>query len=464
LRASSTSFNAGLAGPSVRIIDKYALLPILACVYACIAFPLILTQCSVTDTVCQYDARPENKIFWPIMALVSLVFVLQNFRRIRIPPNILCLLAYLAFAGMSVLWAFNPQLAFVRFSQESMIIICMVLPALLAARNVDMMRGVFLCFAMAALVNIFFVMFRPPLEIKFATWGYTGYFTGKNYLGECAGITVMLSLHELLHPGRRRALSIVVAIMALTLLIASNSKTALGLVILTPVLAWLILKLRDAAGLSVAVIVLSVPLLWSVQSPVTGFNVERLSYMLYGDPTFTGRTTIWDFAHSEIAKKPIAGWGYQSFWLAGPNAPSIVDAPGWVKDMPNAHNGYLDAMVELGYIGFILLVSFLLTTLHAAGRMADRDRGRAWVVLSIMLYIIITNGLESLWMRGFEFLWVVFVIVAAEVGRYWWSVPQTSQEHRLTRQRPGRRGARRPLPVAPRPSGIRPPGLIREHG
>jgi hypothetical protein len=29
------------------------------------------------------------------------------------------------------------------------------------------------------------------------------------------------------------------------------------------------------------------------------------------------------------------------------------------------------------------------------------------------------NYLESLWMRGYELLWVVFVIVAVEIGRYW---------------------------------------------
>ena len=106
-------------------------------------------------------------------------------------------------------------------------------------------------------------------------------------------------------------------------------------------------------------------------------------------------------------------------------APSIVDAPGWVKDMPNAHNGYLDTMLEMGYVGFLLLLAFIATTLHAIGRMADRDFARAWLVLSLVLYIIITNGLESLWMRGFEMMWVVFLILVAEIGRHWRPVSST---------------------------------------
>ena len=87
--------------------------------------------------------------------------------------------------------------------------------------------------------------------------------------------------------------------------------------------------------------------------------------------------------------------------------------------MPDAHNGYVDTKLELGYVGLALLVSLIITTLHGVGRMADRNPARAWLVLSIALFIIAYNFFESLWMRGFEFLWVLFVILAAEIGRHW---------------------------------------------
>jgi exopolysaccharide production protein ExoQ len=44
---------------------------------------------------------------------------------------------------------------------------------------------------------------------------------------------------------------------------------------------------------------------------------------------------------------------------------------------------------------------------------------RAWLLLTLALQIIITNGLESVWMRGFEMLWIVFLILVAEIARYW---------------------------------------------
>ena len=120
------------------------------------------------------------------------------------------------------------------------------------------------------------------------------------------------------------------------------------------------------------------------------------------------------------------------------------DAPGWVKMMPNGHNGYYDTKLELGYLGLTFLVVFIIATLHAVGRVADRDPGRAWLLLSLALFIILYNFFESLWMRGFEFLWVVFLIVAAEIGRYWRPFP-------LTRRGVSDQASRRPGNPGPSP-------------
>jgi O-antigen ligase len=188
---------------------------------------------------------------------------------------------------------------------------------MLAARNVDLLRGLFACFALAAMLNVFFVLGRPPIDIKFATWGYPGYFSGKNYLGEFATVALLLSFYEIVSPGRRRAFGIVVAIASVSLLILSNSKTSMGVALMAPVLAWVTLTLSKHTRLSPAALLLSIPIGYAVVSLVSGLTVNRLSYMLYGDPTFTGRTIIWDFVNIEIAHRPVLGWGYQSFWLAG---------------------------------------------------------------------------------------------------------------------------------------------------
>jgi O-antigen ligase len=373
------------------------------------------------------ESRTEQRIFWPAMAAISIVLVVRNWSRLRrnaFPPNITCLLAYLAFAGASTLWAFRPELSSIRYAQEMMVLASIVLPAILAPRTTDMMRGLFLVFAVAAIANFFFT-FGNSTSIVTVLNGYPGYFLGKNSLGEFAAITFLLALHEVLYPGIRRELGIIIVIVATLLLFWSNSKTAYGLAILVPILAGLTLFAVRKLRVSPAIILLSIPLCYAAVSAITGIGMDRFSYMLFGDSSFSGRSTIWDFAASEIERRPLFGWGYQSFWLVGPDAPSVLDSPknSFVKDMPNAHNGYYDTMLEMGYVGYLLLLIFVTATLHGVGRMAERDRRRAWLLLSLALYIIMHNCLETTWMRGFELMWVVFAIVAAEIGRHWQALP-----------------------------------------
>jgi O-antigen ligase len=102
----------------------------------------------------------------------------------------------------------------------------------------------------------------------------------------------------------------------------------------------------------------------------------------------------------------------------GPDAPSIVDAPGWIKLMPCGHSGYLDTIVDMGYVGLVFLIIFILTTLHALGRVVDRDPTRGWFLLSIVFYVILTNLIETAMMQGYNALWLMFLFVAAETGRF----------------------------------------------
>src|ERR1700730_6429692 len=171
-------FELRRARSRTSMVDKCAIVPLLACAYATMIGPLLDFAFSLPSANIQ-TAEPgvPNRIFWPVMALVSVILAAQHSsRRARPtwPPNARCLLAYLAFAGASVLWSFNPGVSFTRFAQQAMIVTSIVLPAMLAAPTADMMRGLFLyCFAPAAILNIFFVINNSPSVVA-ALGGYPG--------------------------------------------------------------------------------------------------------------------------------------------------------------------------------------------------------------------------------------------------------------------------------------------------
>jgi exopolysaccharide production protein ExoQ len=207
--------------------------------------------------------------------------------------------------------------------------------------------------------------------------------------------------------------------MSALLISVSHSKTSFGLIFLTPLLAAPLVLIAKRTRTSPAIILLPLILLSFALSTVATNIFNHMSWMLYSNYTFSGRTFIWDFVRHEIERRPLLGWGYQSFWQAGPSGPSIVAGWAWIRGLPHGHNGYLDTMLELGYVGFAFLLIFIFATLHAAGRLIASDPFRGWLVLSLILYEIITNFFESTWLRGGHPLWVVFLILVAEIGRYW---------------------------------------------
>ena len=418
-------------------------------------------------TIWRLARRPEfSGLPWP---LISVLLVAQNHSRFKLtglPTSCVCS-NYLAFAGASILWAFSPQSSFVRFVQQAMIVTSIVPPTMLAARTVDMLRGLFLCFACSVVLNLLFVLGGSVTIAQYGAIavdiGYQGYFLGKNYLGECAAVALLLAFHEVL-PFRlsasfryRRCRYRPLARLPERL----QDSTWPG-IRCPSLLATATLIIRRITRISPAIILLSIPLCYIAVSSVSNFNMNRIIVLCFMATRRLRVALSYGISRSiEIDRSPIVGWGYQSFWLVGPGAPSVTDAPGWVKMMPNAHNGYYDTMLEMGYIGLALLLAFIIATLHAIGRVADRDPARARILLSLALFVIMYNFLESLWMRGFEFLWVVFVIVAADIGRYWQPVPLKRAAQQSTRPKIGQSWhlASRPDALA-RTSGCRdlPPG------
>lgn len=446
LRYSKCSVRSGATAPT---FDKYLIIPILVCAYSLIIGPMLLFEFPASS-----GNRVENKIFWPLIAAIALgCFALGNRSRLTWPRHIVWLGAYLALAGASTLWAFKPEISFNRFAAQMMMIMCLLLPTMLAVRTADMMRSVLFCFAFGSLLNAVLILCGYSTV---AIWvagtedaGYSGYFTDKNALGQFAAFAILLSFHEILKPGWRRVLGFIIVVTGAYLIFAANSKAALGCVLLAAILSKLLFFISKKTGVGPAIVLLAALICYGVLSRILGNLIGRISWYLFHNYDLSGRTYIWDFVNIEIAKRPLFGWGYRSFWLVGPDSPTIGEAGGWIKQMPEAHNGYLDTILDTGHVGLVLFLVFIFTTLHAVGQVENRDPARAWLLLSIALFIVLVNFLESGWMRGDDPLWLMFVLVVAEAGRY------RQPFHRLGDARP----------IVQRPFVVRrPPVLARVGG
>ena len=356
--------------------------------------------------------RVENILFWPILAVLVMTLVLLNrteinFRFFRSVP-IVSLIAYLVFALASVTWAFSPDYAFSRLVVQVLLLTVVVVPYALPTNGKHVIRGVYLCYVFALVVSAVYVLTTPPSPI-----GHPGYFTHKQELGLLAAIGIILASYEVLQRGWRRLVALVMIILAFWLVFESASKSALAFALVALVASWFILMVCKRTRLTPAFFVAAVV----VVSMFKAYPIERLGYRLYNDATLTGRTGIWAFIDSQIARKPWFGWGFHSYYFV-PNSPQN-EASGYVREMPSSHSGYRELKLETGHIGYWIFLVFVYSSLHLLERVRRIDPARAWLFLSVELFAVLSNLLDSSWLTLTHF-WVLYLIVVAESVRYTW--------------------------------------------
>jgi O-antigen ligase len=307
-----------------------------------------------------------------------------------------------------VTWAFSPDFAFSRLIVQVLALIVVVLPHALPARAKYAIPGVYLCYVIALAISAVYVLTTPPSPI-----GHPGYFTHKQELGLLAATGIILSSYELLHRGWRRIVALIIIGLGFWLVLESESKSAVALAVVALICSWLILLVCKRTRLTPAFIVAAVV----VACMFLSNPIERIGYRLYGDATLTGRTGIWGYIDYQISQRPWFGWGFHSYYFV-PNSPQN-QAPGYIREMPSSHSGYMELKLETGRFGYWIFLVFIYSSLHLLERVRRKDPVRAWFYLSLELFAVLSNLIDSSWLVLTHF-WPLYLIVVAESVRYSW--------------------------------------------
>ena len=92
-------------------------------------------------------------------------------------------------------------------------------------------------------------------------------------------------------------------------------------------------------------------------------------------PDLTGRTEIWKMV-IPMAPNPIGGAGFETFWVGPRVAKNLLE--GWGTRMTNeAHNGYIEVYLNLGWLG-LGLIALILGQGYRRAVSAFRRDTRAW--------------------------------------------------------------------------------------
>ncbi|MFP4013482.1 MAG: O-antigen ligase family protein [Chitinispirillaceae bacterium] len=127
------------------------------------------------------------------------------------------------------------------------------------------------------------------------------------------------------------------------------------------------------------------------------------------DATLTGRTDLWVEVIRIGMQHPFLGSGYGNFWL-GDFSHNLWDIFNWHP--AQAHNGYIDVFVDIGFIGLFLVVMLVLWGIRSSFREISRGSEFGKFRLVIILMVVIYNIAESSFAKPTSLLWFTFLIMA----------------------------------------------------
>jgi O-antigen ligase len=332
------------------------------------------------------------------------------------------LLLFLLYCGVSVLWSDYPFVASKRWMKAvgdvSTILIVLTDGEPLVALKRLLSRVGFVLVP----VSILLIRYYPTLGRAYSDWTGAAYnigvATGKNGLGYVClvfGLASVWRLSEALlgqedaHKIGSLAANGILLVLTLWLFQMAQSATSFFCFLMGSVLI-AVASYRAIARKRAIVHTLVAVMLFVV---VYGLLLNRgagFAEMAGRDSTLTGRTTLWSQV-LRLTVDPLFGAGYESFWLG--DRLEYMWRINW--EHPNqAHNGYLEVFLDLGWAGVALLGFLMVWGYRNVARALRWDMESAKLRLAFFVVAASYNMTEHAF-RELHPVWIVFLLAIIAV-------------------------------------------------
>lgn len=232
---------------------------------------------------------------------------------------------------------------------------------------------------------------------------------GKNALGRDGVIAALLMTWQVIAFRRGRFVFLAGTGLAWGLILGSQSTTAFVSAILL-LAAIPVYQLLRAKKTLFGAVILTIGGGSILAAAIALSQLTFITNALGKDVTLTGRTTLWVESVRAISDRPLLGWGYSSFWTGwfGPNH-DVWTAIGGFQPV-HAHNGLIDAMLDLGVLGGILYSVVIGRGLIRSVRFCRIHSGPFGLFpLGFLALAVLGSSTEHGLMTQNSLIWVMFV-------------------------------------------------------
>jgi exopolysaccharide production protein ExoQ len=369
------------------------------------------------------ESSPIDAAFYAVLLVAGVVVL--NFRSRRVAQFLrqnLPILLFVAYCALSVMWSDSPFIAFKRWSKSvgDLIMVMIVLTDREPEHAIHSLfkRITFILLPLSVLLITCFPDLGSGYNAEDMTVMYFGVTTFKNLLGVLAMLCGLYSLwsvmrayetREMANRRRHMLAHAFVLATAFWLIFKADSMTSLACLLLAGAAMILaghrsILRWQAGAYAVVAAVILL---------PLTALFVSSsgaLFHVVGRNSTLTGRTLIWH-AVLMLRTNPWLGTGFESFWL-GSRLPEVWHMS--VDGIQEAHNGYLETYLNLGWFGLAFLAGIIITGYRHAFAALRRNRHAGRLRVAFLTAALIFSMTEA----GFRMLspmWLAFLLAASEI-------------------------------------------------
>lgn len=299
---------------------------------------------------------------WLPLVLVDYRFTLG---RLGASPQ---LLAFALLACLSYFWSDAPDVTSRAALQYLSHVVCAVIAAkVIDARTLSIgaIAGIAVILAYSMLVGGY------VYDALDGTYSFVGAFGSKNQLGFYASLGVLFGCYFALFLTRgriARLLALGVVLLSAASLVMSQSATSM---LATPAAIAMIVAIAGLEAFSPTHrrIFFAAGLVLAGTAVLAALNVGTIDMVLgaFGkDSTLTGRTYLWQQGIDASANTPLLGIGYAAYWVQGFSEAERLWNEFYITSRTgfHFHNTYIEALVELGYVGAAMIVLPLLAILR----------------------------------------------------------------------------------------------------
>jgi exopolysaccharide production protein ExoQ len=377
-----------------------------------------------TGSNVQLQGSPLDAAVFGVLEAVAIGVLIRRSRRTRtlLLAN-LPILIYFVYCLASVTWSYHPDVAFKRWFKAIGDLI-MVLVIVTDPEPLDALRLLISRLGFVLLpASLLLMKYYPALGRGFNPDGVpenTGVTTNKNTLGVVLLVISLGTLWRILsllrdkdRPDRRRHLIAQITLFAfgVVLLEMANSQTSIACFMLGAVIV-LATNLRALQRRPARVHVLCLSIVLTGAVLIYGGQAQ-VAHALGRQATLSGRTEIWAVLIPTVPSSMV-GAGFESYWIS-PSIAAVwrnLSNQGWWHPellVTEAHNGYIEVFLNLGWAGVCLIAGILVSGYARAIKGYRRNPS----IAALMLAYIIASAAYSFTEAGFRMLdpmWIFLLL------------------------------------------------------